>query len=165
MPIAPGPQINFKRALTIAVIAIGVGVAVVVGLTLLSQQGGGGGLELQSSEIRAGSTNALSDSINSGGPILYSDPNEGIASVFVQKNEVEDWLAFSAHRNNCGSTLVWMPASRTFSDPCQAGIVINANGCQEDSANQLTHYETRVEGSQLILDFGTIRKNYCQPGK
>lgn len=149
MPVAKGPELKVGRAIVVGLVAVAVGVLLVVIVTRLANSGDVE-VRLGDEEFNAGSAAAIVGSIEAGGPILYPDVAGGSRDILLNhigEDVRRGWVAFEAHRpempRDC--VLIWDPVSQWFSDPCEDGIEIPADG------GDLTVYPTRVDGDGNII--------------
>ena len=149
MPVAKGPEVKVGRALVIGLIALAVGIALVVIVTRLANSGDVE-VRLGDDEFNAGSADKIAETVARGGPILYPDVAGGTRDILLNhigENPRRGWTAFEAHRPGAARdcVLVWDPDTEWFSDPCEDGVEIPADG------GDLTIYPTRVDGDGNII--------------
>jgi len=149
MPVAKGPELKVGRAVIVGLVAVGVGIVLIVIVTRLANSGDVE-VRLGDDEFNAGYADDIAGSVEAGGPILYPDVAGGTRDILL--NHIGDdpkrgWVAFEARRpgsaRNC--VLVWDPLTQWFSDPCEEGIEIPADG------GDLTSYPARVDEDGNII--------------
>lgn len=149
MPVAKGPELKVGRALVAGLVAVAVGIALVVIVTRLANSGDVE-VRLGDEEFNAGYAEDIVGSVNSGGPILFPDVAGGTRDILLNhigEDVRRGWTAFDARRPGAARdcVLVWNPTTQWFSDPCEEGIEIPADG------GNLTVYPTRVDEDGNII--------------
>ena len=156
-----------------------VGVGVIIGITLFGNSGRDN-INIGGNEFSAGLVEVLENQVEEGGPIIYSDRgNDGDDNIYLSRLEDSTWTAFDVRRLGCGESLEWQAVPEVFFDPCEAGAVINVDGCldtvvagiqngqgengQDTEFSQLRHYDVRIEKDRVIVNLGQPDDGYCSP--
>lgn len=158
MPVQPSGS---SRSLTLAAVGLALGiVAVVVAFVMIVPritEDGTVQVRLGDDRFAAGSAERRSASIDSDGPILFSDVAGGQRDIFLQHigdDPEQGWLAFDARlpdqSRDC--SLVWRAEDELFVDSCDDANTVPADG------EGLVQYPVEVDDGDLFVDLNASRR-------
>lgn len=132
MPVARGTDFNAIRAVVVGILGIALGIGLVV---LMSQLANSGSVDVQLGDdvFEAGDAENRAESVERDGPVLFPDVAGGSRDIYLNHlsdDPLEGWVAFDARRPGAARecTLRWQADAQVFTDPCEEGVVIDADG-------------------------------------
>jgi len=151
------PRTLMLLAASFAIVAIVGVVLFVIALPSLNESGR---VEIPTKalQFQAGDAKDRAVSIAADGPFLFSDVAGGERDIFLQHlgdDPLAGWLAFDARfpgtDRNC--TLRWDRDRHLFTDPCQSGVTVTANGAG------LPSYPTSVnDNDQVVVELAIDKR-------
>lgn len=148
MPVAPGPQLNLRRAVIFAVASLALGVALIVAVIALS---GSGDLEvnLGSNVFEVGDAEEFAAKIaQDRAPRVFSslEDNRPIYLQHLGEDSSTGWYAIDARSPSSPQdcALEWLVDEQHFVDACDPGTVFPADG------EGLLRYRVIVDTSGVV---------------
>jgi len=99
MPVARGPQINARSAITVGIAGVVAALLLGAGVIWLAGSGSNVKIQLGDTDFDAGASHPISKEIADNGPLLYSDVGGGSRDIIVNhlgSDPDAGWYSFAA---------------------------------------------------------------------